>query len=78
MQAAGSSETYCLTTKQNCVTIQRIIFSRHITLQLYLSQETTRINVLIINFPRVISDEVAADVAGVLHLDMSNCRNSLW
>lgn len=78
IQAAGSSETYCLTTKQNCVTIQRIIFFQHITPKLFLSQETTRINVLIINFPKVIPDKVAANDAGVFHLDMRNCRNSLW
>jgi hypothetical protein len=77
-QAAGSSKTSRLTTKQNCVTIQRIITFQCISLQLFLSQETTRINVLVINFLRVISDEIAADDADVLRIDVRTCRNSLW
>jgi hypothetical protein len=70
MQAAGHTEKLMTVCLLNCMvlTFQKTTTFQRISLLVFLPQETTRIRVLMTDFPRVISDMLAADDAGVLHL----------
>lgn len=63
----------------NCMvlTFQRTTTFQRISLQAFLPQETTRIRVLMTDFPRIISDMLTADDAGVLHVSAQLPKQSV-